>query len=251
MEKEVGMTSNLQGEDRPREKLVCRGGLHWIYLTSGITWLLILAGIGWGADYALWHFLGAYIPPYEIVTDYFEFGLREGWIGGLFTLCGVVIFFSQFLRYVTTTISVTNLRIFSKTGLINVRIDGSDISDVRAVHVDQGWLGRFLDYGKIRLDCRFIDDVYIPFVKNPYKFTRTIQHMKADIEAKENGRLPMDESRAYETPHQTIIQIHAGPDGAEIIQKDDRTLIVKPHKETLAITHDLHDEILEEFKDKA
>lgn len=249
------MTSQTKGYLKKvleaRERLICIGSLHWVYLASGVFWFTTLAAIGWGADYALWHYFGQFVPQYEIDTSYVRFGLREGWIGTLFTSCGAVIFLTQYLRYLTTRIIVTSLRVISKAGWINIRIDGTDISDVRGVHVDQGWFGRFLNYGKIRLDCRFIDDVNIPFVKDPYKFTRNIQHMKSEIESHENTSAPMDTRQAHEAAHQTIIQINTGPSGAEIIQKDDHTLIVKPHEEPLSITHNLHDEILDDFKTKA
>lgn len=236
----------------PSEKLVCFGGLHWIYLSSGLTYLLVLAAIGWGADYGLWHYLGRFVPDYEIDTGLFRFGLREGWIGWLFTICGLVIFLTQFLRYVTTAVIITSMRVIQKEGWINIRIDGTDISDVRGVHVDQGWLGRFLNYGKIRLDCRFIDDVNIPYVKDAYKFTRHIQHVKTEIEQREGGHAPMDPAvHHHDAPHQTIIQIHSGKEGTEIVQKDDHTLIVRPHEDPLALEHKLHDDILDDFKTKA
>jgi hypothetical protein len=66
-----------------------------------------------------------------------------------------------------------------KTGLIFVEIDQVDLEDIRAEHVHHGLLGWLLHYGSIRLDCRFIHDVKIPAIGNPYRF----------VEASHNARL--------------------------------------------------------------
>lgn len=213
------------------ERVVCKGGLHWVYLVSGVFWCAALAGMGWAADYALWKYFGQYVPRYSFEFDLISFRLERNAIGILFTACGVVIFVTQYLRYMATGIMVTTRRVVYKTGLINIKIDGTDISDVRGVHVDQGWIGRFLNYGKIRLDNRFIADVFLPFVAAPYKITRAIQKVKSDLEgnvedmrdAKPVAAAPMQQQPVI---HQTIIQIGDTNKRHIIHQADDKTIII-------------------------
>ncbi len=207
--------------------------------------------MGWGADYALWYYFGEYIPPYEFSTPYFQLGFHQGYIGWLFTACGGMIFITQLLRYLTTSIYITSKRVISKAGWLNVKVDGTDISDVRGVHVDQGWVGRFLDYGKIHLDCRFVEDVYLPFARAPYRLMKDIQHIKSQLE-ENTGRPP--ELQGYA---QTIVQIHPGyHKGAhEVIEHpDEQTIVIKTMQDspkTDAIEHRMHDELLQDFEKKA
>lgn len=242
------------------EKIVCKGGLHWVYLASGVLWFAILAGMGWGADYVLWKYFGQYVPRYGFETAMMTFKLERNAIGILFTVCGSVIFLTQYLRYVATGILVTTRRVVYKTGLINIRIDGTDISDIRGVHVDQGWIGQFLNYGKIRLDNRFIADVFLPYVDAPYKITRAIQKIKTELEGRdEEFRAPQAVPVAAPVQpviHQTIIQIGDTDKRHIIHQADDKTIIIDSidHAQPLNVLEHQpqdEDEIMDDFNKSA
>lgn len=255
----VRVTSYMRRILEQDEKAVCKGGLHWVYLASGMFWCAALAAMGWGADYGLWHYFGQYIPRYAFESELVSFKLERNAIGILFTACGLVILLTQYLRYIATGILVTTRRVIYKIGLVNVRIDGTDISDIRGVHVDQGWIGRFLNYGKIRLDNRFIADVHLPFVADPYRITRMIQKIKTELEGRdEEFRAPNTEPVVATQPqpvvHQTIIQIGDTDKRHVIHQADDKTIVIDSVDHIAApkvIEHVDDDEIRDDFNKSA
>jgi hypothetical protein len=76
------------------------------------------------------------------------------------------------ITYISTEVGLTNERIIIKSGLILVKVDEVDLEDIRAEHVYHGLLGWLLKYGKIKLDCRFVEDVDILAIANPYRFVK-------------------------------------------------------------------------------
>lgn len=198
--------SFLKNVTEADEKIICRSRLHGIYLVSGVLWFSVLAGIGWGSDYLLWHYLGAFVPDYQFNSSFFNFGLREGWIGWMFSAGGMLLFLTEYIKFTSTDLVVTSKRIVYKTGWLNIKLDQTDLSDVRGVHVDQGMLGRFLNYGRMHLDSRFVGDVFIPYIKNPYGLLRHIQKIKSDLEESSRERF-METSHPHGGMSQTIIQI--------------------------------------------
>lgn len=231
----------------PGERKVAHSSLHWIYLVNGYAWFILLAGIGWGADWALWSYLGAYIPHYEFRTSIFQFGLRPGWIGWLFTACAATILITQYIRYLTTDILVTTKRITIKNGWINIKLDSTDMSDVRAFHVDQGWLGQFFKYGKINLDCRFVKDVQIPYARSPYELVRDMQEVKSKVEAPPHVHAAPAPQLA-----QTIIQIHPGGHGPQgsITSQPGETIIIQTGPNVPTVQHHGEDILLHDFNKK-
>ncbi len=199
----------LKGMMIDGERPLCRSGLHWVYLGSGFAWFLSMAAIGWAADYALWEYAADSVPEYPVVTPWFDYSFMPGHLGWMMTAAGVFVSASEFVKYLSTVLVVTTKRVIYKTGLVKTKIDSTDIADILGSHVDQGWFGQFFGYGKIHLDCRFIEDVYIPYVKNPYGIVRMIQKVKGA-----GTPAPMDAQTAAKPAAQpvaqTLIQISGG-----------------------------------------
>jgi hypothetical protein len=219
----------------PGEKKVAHTSLHWVYLVSGVIWFCVLAGLGWAADWALWTYFGEFIPRYEIYTSFLQFSLQQGWIGWMFTVCAATILITQYLRYITTDVLVTSKRVIFKTGLIKVKTDGTDISDIRAFQVDQGWMGQFFGYGKIRLDCRFVQDMNIPFARAPYDVVRDMQEVKSRLEHSAPAVIPAG---------QTVVQILSVPGTqTQLIQQSDGKVILQssPDRKAEEKQHLLYD----------
>lgn len=244
------MNQYLKASLEEDEHMASARRLHVIFLLNGLFWFLALAAMGYGFDIALWYYLGAYVPVNELNFGAFTFSLQPGWIGGFFTIAGGIIFLIELLKYTTTYIVVTTKRIIIKRGWINVRLDQTDLSDVRGVHVNQGWLGRFLNYGRVILDCRFVKDVSFPYVPKPYEIVSIIQKMKTKVEE----RLAGIDERSSSHGGQTIININAAPvDGRTVIEHGDERIILESTRpavpEQKKLPSDiLHDEILEDFK---
>ena len=169
----------LRGVMEQGEHPICRTGLHPIYLVAGFMWFAALSAIGWIADYNLWVRFGAYIPAYEINNQYLHIAFAPGMIGWFFTACGAYILAGEFIKFISTSVVMTTKRLLYKRGLIKIKFDATDIGDILGVHIDQGWFGQFFGYGKVHLDCRFIEDVYIPYVKNPYGIMKALQKARA------------------------------------------------------------------------
>lgn len=236
----------------PGEHKVAHSSLHWIYLANGYFWFAALLALGWGADYALWTYAGQYVPRYEVDTGFFQFGLHQGGIGWLFTACAATILMTQYIRYLTTDILVTSKRIMIKSGWINVKLDSTDMSDVRAMHVDQGWLGRFYGYGKINLDCRFVKDVNIPFARSPYELVRDMQEIKTRVESVPEVVAHAPIASAAPALAQTIIQIHPGGpgQGGSITANPGETIVIQTVPNRPAVTHHGEDILLHDFNKK-
>lgn len=154
------------------ERLISLARPHWIYLLTGFFWLLLFILLGLGID----QFFSHHLDPY---TLNFILNLKIMYLSGsltpisvIFTLIGLSAFWPFFMTYISSEIGLTNERIVLKTGLIFIEIDQVDLEDIRAEHVHHGLLGWLLNYGKIRLDCRFIQDVKMPAIGNPYRFVR-------------------------------------------------------------------------------
>lgn len=154
------------------EKLISLVRPHWIYPLMGFLWLMFF--VVWGIT--LDHFFEPHFEPY---TLNFILDLKIAYITGsltpisfIFTIVGIFTFWPYFMIYISSEIGLTSERIIYKTGLLFVEIDQVDLEDIRAEHVYHGLLGWVFGYGKIRLDCRFINDVRLVAISNPYRFVR-------------------------------------------------------------------------------
>jgi uncharacterized membrane protein YdbT with pleckstrin-like domain len=69
--------------------------------------------------------------------------------GGLFLAIAVIAWLKGFLRRLSTELAVTDRRVITKVGLIRRTTMEMNLSKVESVVVDQGVLGRMLDYGTV------------------------------------------------------------------------------------------------------
>ncbi|NCC22282.1 MAG: PH domain-containing protein [Alphaproteobacteria bacterium] len=153
------MTSFIEKTLGHDERLLMYSQLHWIVPLQGFLWMLVFVLVGWGA-YALFpHWLAFTIP------------------GAL----GAVIFMMYLIRFITTRIGLTDRRLLLRTGLIAVNVEEIDLDDVKAQRVDHGWFGRFLGYGEIHLDARFVGDVPLPDIDRPYALLRRIHEVCSEL----------------------------------------------------------------------
>lgn len=171
----------------PGEKIISGRRLHWVYLITGLLWLLLLGVLGVAILYLFLIYTDGSKSFYITSYGYFRFSRYVPWVlAGLCFLVGIVVFISEFIKYKTTAALLTNKRLIYKVGLIRVKIDETDLSDIRGIHVDQGWLGYLLNYGKVCLDCRFIEDVHLPYIRNPYSFVKMMHKMRSEVIEEEN-----------------------------------------------------------------
>ncbi|NCQ88906.1 MAG: hypothetical protein GW749_07960 [Alphaproteobacteria bacterium] len=155
-----------------QEKLIALIHPHWIYLATGFFWsvFFILLGI----------FLDGYLNTFfdqshlNFIIDFkthYSYGFLTP-VTIVFFIITFFVFWPYFSTYVSSEIGLTTERIILKSGLILVKIDEVDLQDIGAEHVYHGLLGWLLKYGKIKLDCRFVKDVSILAIANPYGFVK-------------------------------------------------------------------------------
>ena len=163
----------------PDEKLVGISTIHWMYAAIGIIWMVgfLVFGIyldSWG--YApKFYFPG---NPGAIATS--MMGHAAFWICALL---GVVLFLLYFMMMMTTEIGLTSKRIIYKRGWLFVTVNEADLEEVKAAGVNNGIFGRFLNYGYIELDARFIKNMNIPAIADPYRFVKAVNEIRSNLKS--------------------------------------------------------------------
>lgn len=156
------------------ERIIYQTRLHWIYALEGLLWFTCMTAIGYEADYYLWEYFGSAAPYERQEILIFVFGSRYPWTLWLFTACGAFIMGVHIVKLIATEIALTGQRLIFKTGLIFVDVKEIDLSEIRAEKVHHGILGRFLGYGEVHLDARFVGDTRLPAVRRPYDLLKSI-----------------------------------------------------------------------------
>jgi len=118
---------------QPGETIAYRARLHWVLMAPGIALIVASALLG---------IVVAMKAPPDLRLGLFGLFVVAFLIGG-----GQVL--RAWLRRLSTEIIVTNRRIILKTGLIGRKSIEMNIDKVESVIVDQGVLGRMLDYGTL------------------------------------------------------------------------------------------------------
>jgi hypothetical protein len=118
---------------QPGETIAYRARLHWIIYFGGL--VLIVAAIGFA--------IGAMV----LKTPSIRIGLLVGAMIALFL--GLFQMIRAWIVAVNTEIIVTTRRVIYKTGFISRNTVEMNLDKVESVLVNQGILGRMLDFGTV------------------------------------------------------------------------------------------------------
>lgn len=156
--------------------------LHWIYLLIGFLWFAGAVGAGLLADRMVWR----YTRRDSVVEDLTLLGWPVDFMASspftyLFGAGGVVFFLSLVLRWASTEIGLTSKRIVYKTGLFMVEVEEVDLEEIKAEQVHHGIFGYVLGYGRIKIDCRFVADLRLPAIRNPYRLVKTVNMIREKL----------------------------------------------------------------------
>ena len=162
------------------EKLIGVAQLHWIYLVKGFFMFLACVLFGWGLDHLLIRTM-AYITQGMANGAYIPFMAVNLWLLPGAIVIGFVLMSFYITKILTTEVGLTNKRIVYKTGWLFVNVKEIDIEEIRGENLDTGWLGRFLDYGYVNLDCRFIGDIKLPAIAKANTFLKALHKMRSDV----------------------------------------------------------------------
>ena len=160
------------------ETLIGVSRLHWIYLVQGLFWLIGLMAIGFILDALIGMALGALVP-----------GVSLGFLGEstflelFFIGAGIYLFAVYFIKVATTEFALTSARVIYKVGWIFVDVRELNLDEVRGSHINLGALGRFLGYGMVSLDARFVGDLVTGAINKPYRFTKAMNEAQANIDS--------------------------------------------------------------------
>ncbi len=165
----------------PDERLIMICRLHWIYLAQGIAWLILWSVIGFGLDHMLWTYFGNYIPFYNREFMGYFINYWSSPIKWMFVAAGLVFVSSYFLKLISSEVALTSKRLIYKTGFLFVDLQEIELEEVKGEKVHHGILGWLLGYGRIEFDCRFIGDVFLPAIANPYRLMKAVHRARSKL----------------------------------------------------------------------
>ena len=146
------------------------------------------------------------------------------WGAILFVL---VYFINRVIYYLTTYIFASDRRLYLKTGLIHVRVKEISFDEIRATHINYGLFGRFLGYGKLMMDARFVSDADLPFTYNPEIFGKLI-HYDNDLVDDVNLSLALGDDKERRENDLPKFSQH----GNDIVRQNEKTqYMAKMHRD--------------------
>jgi hypothetical protein len=179
----MAFIDRMIGQD---EKIICRANPHWIYILQGFLLLLFAIATGFTLDTMIKLYPSALSLDIEneSVANLF-FYLRSS----VFTVClaiGIILFLHNLIFYRSTHVALTSDRLIYKTGMFFVNVHESSLDEIKGEQVHNGFFGRFLDYGFLQIDCRFVKNMYLPAVAHPYAFLHNLHKLVKKKNLKEN-----------------------------------------------------------------
>lgn len=198
------------------ERLLRVARMHWIYLAIGALWFAGLSALGVLLDDLIWTHFESRIPADGRMIFGFDFESRSVIFRWLGVGGGLFIFARHLSRYMTTRVGLTNRRLLIRTGLIFVKIDELDLEEIKSAHINHGLLGRFLNYGQLHFDARFVGDILFPHIARPYPFLRALHEICASL---------------ADSMHDTFRSQPAAvlPRGRMVRETKDYIILEKPH----------------------
>lgn len=151
------------------EELLVLARVHWFYTFQGLMWFLLPFFL-WVA-FEAYVFLDSDIKKAPLLVQSFEI---IGYVFAALSVAGAVIFLFSFIHQCTAEVALTTRRVIYKTHWIFVNIRELDLEEIKAAHIDNGWMGRFLDYGHVFLDSRFVDNLQIYTTRHAYDFVKRV-----------------------------------------------------------------------------
>jgi uncharacterized membrane protein YdbT with pleckstrin-like domain len=136
------------------EQIVYRARPHWIIFGASI--VMVVLGVVAG------------VVLQSLQQDYW-------YIGAVMVGIGLLMAIGPAIRYITSEFAVSNKRVLSKVGFIERESDETMLSKVEAVGVDQGIIGRILDFGTVSITGTGGTQEGFPTISRPFEFRRQIQ----------------------------------------------------------------------------
>src|SRR4029079_12532131 len=140
----------------PSEAVLYRARFPWYYRASAWACLIALCAFG----------VGVYAHDHG--------GIAVG-----AALMGLVLFLAIMTPIWTTEIGVTSQRLVFKRGLLLRHTQELQLRGIEEVNLEQGLLGRLLDYGQVELRGTGVDDIRLPSLADPLGLRKALQEGRA------------------------------------------------------------------------
>jgi Bacterial PH domain len=115
-------------------------------------------------------------------------GYGSLWIG--MVLVGLAAFLGILVPIWTTEIGLTNQRFIFKRGLLWRSTQELQLRAIEEVNLDQGLLGRLLNFARLELRGTGVDDIRLPALADPMGLRRALQDGMAAAVQAEPGAPP-------------------------------------------------------------
>lgn len=159
------------------EKIICRAHPHWIYIVQGVLFLVCFLILGLFLE----HNIESYPKAMALDTENEALAATVRYLRtSAFFICafaGILVFLYNLIFYRSTHIALTSDRLIYKTGMFFVNVHESALEEVKGEQVHNGFFGRFLDYGFLEIDCRFVNNMYLPAIARPYAFLHNLHKL--------------------------------------------------------------------------
>ena len=132
--------------------------------------LLYLAHFPWFYTAGAWAALLGFVA-----CAFVAYGLGQTEIAAGLALAGLVLFVTVMLPLRTTEIGVTNQRFILKRGLIWRATHELQLRAIEEVNLEQGVIGRLLDFGRLQLHGTGVDDIRLPALADPLGLRKALQ----------------------------------------------------------------------------
>jgi hypothetical protein len=160
------------------EKLIAVARVHWVHGIKGLLWLALFVMAGGLFDDALLLLIDDIRMLDPLVSVILTVGIYVFWAS---LVAGASIFLFYFLALLFTEAGLTSERLIYKTGWIFVDVKQVDLEEIKAAEVDNGMFGSLLGYGTIQMDTRFIRDLAMMTLANPYEFVQLINQAREAV----------------------------------------------------------------------
>ena len=137
------------------ETLIHRARVSW----WSQVWLILLAALTFGIAIGF-----AAVATLDANT--------ERIVSGVIALIGLAFVLRAWIRVHSTELAITNRRVIAKFGFVQRHTVEINLEKVEALRVDQGFIGRMLDFGTIHITGSGGSVEPIPQIARPLEFRR-------------------------------------------------------------------------------
>ena len=142
----------------PDETFIYKARFHWLYYA--LAWVALIVTLGAAAG-----------------IIYFSF-IRNDWAWTILLVgcvAALLILLRRMIPLWTTEIGVTNHRLIVKRGWLYRSTDELQLKAIEQVNLEQGFLGRVFDFGRVDIHGTGVDDLKVPAVAAPLDFLKAVE----------------------------------------------------------------------------